>query len=165
MGKNIFETLVGAVVLAVAVSFIFIAYSGGRVKNVDGYMLTAKFDRVDGLNIGSDVRVSGLKVGKVLDQTINPKTFQAVITFAVAEEIKLPKDSSAEIIGDGLLGSKYLALVPGGSQAIFKDGDEIAHTQSAISIESLIAKVMFGASDSNEGKGADGDAKDEDDIF
>ncbi len=171
MNKNIFETLMGAVVLAVAIGFISIAYNSGRVSNVDGYALTAKFDRVDGLTVGSDVRVSGLKVGQIISQTIDPVTYQAIVRFGVDNQVKLPKDSSAEILSNGLLGNKYLALVPGGEEDTFSDGDEVEFTQAAISLESIIGKFMFGEGSNGDETTTDtqtsGDesGKSEDDIF
>ena len=167
MGKNIVETLMGAIVLVVALGFVLIAFKSGNVDEVDGYMLSAKFDRVDGLSIGSDVRISGLSVGKIIDQMIDPLTYQAVVKFEVDDAIKIPKDSSAEIVSDGLLGTKYLALVPGGGEDMFSDGDEVEFTQSSISIESLIGKFMFGGSDdeSKDTGAEDTTATDQDDIF
>lgn len=166
MGKNIFETLVGALVLAVAVGFVIIAYQSGSVTATDGYELTAKFDRVDGLNVGSDVRVSGLKVGSVVNQHIDPATYLAIVTLTIDDKVKIPKDSIAEIVSNGLLGGKYLALVPGGDEAMFADGEEIRFTQPSISIESLIGKFLFGGSDDGDDAATEGDSsKDEDDIF
>lgn len=162
--KNIFETLVGAIVLVVAAGFVFVAYEGGTVKEVNGYELTARFDRVDGLSIGSNVRISGLNVGKIISQHIDPATYTAVVRFSVDESVKLPEDSSAEIISDGLLGSKYLALIPGGSDAMLTNGGEVLYTQSAVSIEALIGKFMFGSADKEE-EDATSDDKTSDNIF
>ncbi len=177
MAKNVFETLMGGVVLVVALGFIILAYQGGHVKSTvrNGLTLKARFDRIDGLNVGSDVRISGMKVGSVTEQNLDPQNYVAIVTLSVDGTVKLPKDSTAEIIGDGLLGAKYVAIVPGGSEEKFKNGDEIQFTQSAISIESLIGKFMFGAADKNkdkdkdapasDGKSAAAPAKKGDDIF
>jgi len=163
MGRNVFETIVGAVVLLVAAGFLYIAYSSGQLgAPSDGTVLTARFDRVDGLSVGGDVRVSGLKVGTITEQHIDLKTYQAEVVMSIDSGLKLPKDSTAEIIGDGLLGGKYLALIPGGSDEYLTSGGRITFTQSSISLESLIGKFMFGGSEKNVG---DEDAKDEDDIF
>ena len=163
MGKNIFETLVGAVVLLVALGFVVITYKSGAVdKSGNGYSVVAKFDRVDGLSVGGEVKVSGLTVGVVTKQRIDPETYLAIVEFTINDEVKLPKDSSAEIIGDGLLGGKYLAIVPGGDDKYLQSGDEIQFTQSSVSIESLIGKFMFkgdGKEDSDSEKTA------EEDIF
>lgn len=147
MSRNIVETLIGALVLVIAGGFLFFAYKSGNVQKAEGYTVNAKFDRVDGLNLGSDVRVSGIKVGAVTGQGIDPETYQAVITLTVNDSVKLPKDSSAEIIGDGLLGGKYVALIPGGDTEMMAAGDEIKYTQSSISLESLIGKFIYGGTD------------------
>lgn len=150
MNRNVVETLIGAIVLLIAGGFLFFAYKSGNVQKAEGYEVSAKFDRVDGLSLGSDVRVSGIKVGAVTGQTIDPTTFQAVVKLTIRDDIKLPKDSSAEIIGDGLLGSKYVAIIPGGDPETMATGDEIRYTQSSISIEALIGKFIYGAADEKD---------------
>ena len=96
-----------------------------------GYDLTARFDHIDGLTLGSDVKIAGVKVGSVTEQSIDPKTFQAIVGVRIDGAIKLPKDSSAEIVSDGLLGGKYLSLTPGGEDDNLKPGGRISITQSA----------------------------------
>jgi len=161
MGKNVFETLVGAVVLFVAIGFIFIAYKGGNIEVPEGKNLVARFERIDGLHVGSDVRMSGLVIGKVINQTLDAKSYEAIVNISIDDKIEIPSDSSAEIIGDGLLGGKFLALVPGGSQENLESGDEIIQTQSSISIEALIGKFVFGGADDKK----DNESEDEDDPF
>lgn len=146
-GRNLIETVMGAVVLIVAASFVFFAYKSGNVAEVSGYNLSAKFDRADGVVTGSDVRVSGIKIGSVTAQSIDPQTFLAVIQMTINDEIKLPLDSSAEIVSDGLLGGKYIAIVPGGDTENLKDNGQIQFTQSSVSIEQLIGKFMFSGDD------------------
>ncbi len=156
MQRNVIETVMGAVVLMVAASFTYIAYQSGHVAAKDGYVLSAKFDRVDGLVVGSDVRISGLKIGTVVKQHIDPETYLAVVTLNVDDTVRLPKDSSAEIVSDGLLGSKYLALVPGGAEDMLENEDEIEFTQSSVNLEQLLGKVVFGSADDGDDKdGAD----------
>lgn len=150
MSKNIVETLLGTLIVLVAAAFLIYAYSTGYKGKVGGYELQARFDRIDGLSVGNDVRVSGLQVGNIVEQTIDPQTYEAVVTFTVRDDIQLPADSSAEIISDGLLGGKYLALVPGAADEMLKDGDNIIYTQSAISIEQLIGKFIYGSGDEEE---------------
>ena len=110
MGKNLVETLIGALVLGVAGVFLLFAYSKGGLTTVEGYQLIGKFDRIDGLAEGSDVRMSGIKIGTVTKQEIDPETYLAVVTLNIMPEIKLPEDSSAQISSDGLLGDKYLSM-------------------------------------------------------
>lgn len=142
---NIIETLIGALVLVIAAYFMHYAYSTTQiVRDGKHYILFGKFDRVDGLNLGADIRISGIKVGKVIAQTLDPKTFQAVLEFSISPDIKLPSDSSAEIISGGLLGDKYVSLVPGSDEEHLAEKSFIEYTQSSISIEGLISKFMFG---------------------
>jgi phospholipid/cholesterol/gamma-HCH transport system substrate-binding protein len=139
----VFETLLGAIVLVVAIGFLAFAYRSSRIDGTDGYELTAKFSRVDGLERGADVRISGIKVGTVVAQSLDPKTFQADVRFSLPENIQLPIDSSAAVVSNGLLGSKYLALVPGGDVEMLKPGGEVTLTQSSVNVEDLIGHFIF----------------------
>lgn len=157
MGKNIVETIVGGIVLLIAAYFLHYAY--GTTKVLDGssgYAVMAKFDRVDGVNLGGDVRISGIKVGKVIKQSLDPKTFQAVLELKIESDLKIPSDSSAEIVGNGLLGEKYIALVPGSDEDAIEPNGYIEYTQSSISLEGLIGKFMFGLDKNKDGKEKDG---------
>lgn len=154
MRGNVFETVMGAIVLAVAVSFLVFVYSRADYGTVKGYELVAKFDRVDGLAAGSDVLVSGIKVGTVLDQRLDTETFQAVVRISIDPSIQLPEDSSAEIGSDGLLGGKYLLLVPGGSPDLLESGDEIVFTQGSIDIINLVGQAIFGKATEETDKAA-----------
>ena len=152
MRHNVIETVMGAVVLVVAALFLFFSYTASGVRTVSGYHVTAKFDRVDGISVGSDVRMSGIKVGTVTDQRLDPKTYLAVLGMNIDSKIKLPTDSSAEIISAGLLGERYLALVPGGAPDMIPDGGEIRYTQAPVSLEALIGQLIF----SNQSDRTDG---------
>jgi phospholipid/cholesterol/gamma-HCH transport system substrate-binding protein len=143
MTRNLLETLLGAVVLIVAIVFLIFAYDSSQVGGGDGYELIARFDRVDGLEKGSDVRISGIKVGSVIDQTLDPESFRAEVVFTVRDDVELPLDSSAAVVSNGLLGGKYLQLVPGGELDVLKPGEEITLTQSAVNLEDLIGQAIF----------------------
>jgi phospholipid/cholesterol/gamma-HCH transport system substrate-binding protein len=143
MGRNLVETLVGAAVLGVAVFFLVFAYSKAGPKAVKGYTLTGKFDRVDGLVEGSDVRLSGIKIGTITQQTLDPETYLAVVTMSIKPAVKLPRDSSAQVASDGLLGDKYLSLQAGGDDEMLKPGGEIEHTQGSVDLLSLVGRFMF----------------------
>ena len=142
MRGNVIETVMGGVVLIVAAVFLYFAYNTSQVRAISGYDVTATFNRVDGIKEGSDVRVSGIKVGSVLSTTLKPN-FDVTVTMSIAPSIKLPDDSSAEIISSGLLGDKYMALVPGGSEKTISPGGEIKYTQSPVSLENLIGQMIF----------------------
>ncbi|HWT09503.1 MAG TPA: outer membrane lipid asymmetry maintenance protein MlaD [Roseomonas sp.] len=154
--RSLAEILTGAVVLAVAIAFLAYAVTGsGRALTSSGISLTARFDRIDGLAPGADIRIAGVKVGQVVGQRIDPETFLAVLTLRVDAALRLPSDSSAEIQSEGLLGGKYVALVPGGSERILRDGGEITITQSAVSLESLLGRFIFSVTEMNQGRGGD----------
>lgn len=143
-GRNLAEILTGAVILLVAAAFlVFAVGNSGRSAAGGGLVLRAKFDRIDGLNPGADVRIAGVKVGSVTAQSIDPVSFLAILTLNVDKGLQLPDDTSAEITSESLLGGKYVALVPGGSDRNLASGGEIKITQSAVSLESLLGKFIF----------------------
>ncbi len=143
MGGNLVETLIGAVVLAVAGVFLVFAYNRAEIGSVDGYELSAKFQKVDGIRVGSDVLMSGIKVGTVTAQQLDPKSYLAVVRFTVRENIEVPEDSAVKVASSGLLGDKYLALEPGGAEVKLKPGGEIQFTQGAVDLMDLIGKAIY----------------------
>jgi phospholipid/cholesterol/gamma-HCH transport system substrate-binding protein len=158
MKQNLMETAVGALVIAIALGFFIFMYSTTGVgKGSGGYHLTAKFKNVEGINIGSDVRMSGIKIGSVTAQALDNQTFDAVLTFAIDPTIKLPDDSTAKITSEGLLGGKFIALEPGGSETILADGGTITYTQGALDLWALVSDYMFsGKKGSESGGGSSG---------
>ncbi|MBV9860339.1 MAG: outer membrane lipid asymmetry maintenance protein MlaD [Alphaproteobacteria bacterium] len=143
MRGNVIETVMGGVVLLVAAVFLYFAYTTSQVRAVQGYTVMAQFDRVDGIREGSDVRISGIKVGSVVAQTLDPKTFLADVQMSIDPGVKLPDDTSAAIISAGLLGDKYMSLSPGGSDKTIPPGGRIKYTQSPVSLENLIGQMIF----------------------
>jgi len=145
MRGSIVETITGAVVIAVTVIFFVFAYRVSGVSSAaGGYTVDARFGGVSGLVTGADVRVSGIKVGTVVDQRLDTETFDAIVTMSIAPEVKLPKDSSAKIATDGLLGGAHVALDPGGEKEMMAPGDTIEYTQGAVDLMSLIGQAVFG---------------------
>jgi phospholipid/cholesterol/gamma-HCH transport system substrate-binding protein len=143
MTGNVIETVMGGVVLVVAALFLFFAYSTSQLHAVQGYEVTAQFERIDGVREGGDVRIAGVKVGSIVGQTLDPKTFLATLRLSVDPAYKLPDDTVAEIISAGLLGDRYLALVPGGAEQTIPPGGRIKYTQSPVSLENLIGQMIF----------------------
>lgn len=145
MKDNLVETAIGAAVIVIAAIFFVFAYtSSGIGKAQGGYRVTAEFDNVEGINVGSDVRMAGIKVGTVTAQSLNTESWQAVLTFSMDPSVKLAEDTTAKITSEGLLGSKFVALDPGGSDVMLADGGTITYTQGAVDIWKLIAEAMFG---------------------
>jgi len=152
MGGNVVETLIGAAVLIVAGMFLAFGYSSSSVSRDGGFVLIAKFDRVDGLVVGSDVRMSGIKVGTVIGQSLDPVTYQAIVKMDIDSDIKLPDDSSAKITSEGLLGATYMSIEAGGSEDILRNGDALRFTQGSIDLMGLIGQAIFSATGKTEEK-------------
>ena len=145
MRGNVIETVMGAVVIVAAALFLVFAYKTSQLRAVPGYQVTADFARVDGIRQGSDVRIAGIKIGSVLAEDLDPKTFLATVRMSIEPSVRLPDDTVAEITSSGLLGDKYMSLVPGGSDKVIAPGGKIAYTQSSVSLENLIGQMMFSA--------------------
>ncbi|MEO0393209.1 MAG: outer membrane lipid asymmetry maintenance protein MlaD [Pseudomonadota bacterium] len=143
MRNQAFETIIGLAVLVVGVGFLFFAIDRTDIGSVEGYNVSADFSRVDGISSGSDVRISGVKVGTVTDLHLDPTTFLARISFNIDPGVELPADTLAKIESEGLLGGQYLALEPGAEDDLLRDGDQIAYTQSSPSLSELLGQAVF----------------------
>ncbi|GAN76883.1 outer membrane lipid asymmetry maintenance protein MlaD [Acidisphaera rubrifaciens] len=144
--RNFAEIATGAVVLLAAAGFLGYAVASSGRTTVTGYPLVARFDHIDGLVVGADVRMAGVKVGSVLSEEIDPQTYQAVVRLDVRDGLAVPKDSAAEVTSDGLLGGKYLSISPGGDTAMLKPGEAFNITQGSVSLEQLLGKFIFSIS-------------------
>ena len=143
MKNNAVETIVGAGVIALAIVFFSFVYStAGIGKGSDGIKLTAAFENTAGISVGSDVRLSGVKVGTVVEQDLDHETFQAVLTIAVMSGLKLPDDTTAKVTSEGILGANFVALEVGGSDKILADGGKIENTQGSIDLFGLISEFI-----------------------
>ncbi|MBC7133282.1 MAG: outer membrane lipid asymmetry maintenance protein MlaD [Roseovarius sp.] len=145
MSENKTEVLVGGVVLAVAIGFL--AYAGkttGMTGTGGEYPLSASFRSADGVSIGTDVRVAGVKVGRVTDLRLDPETYRAQVVFTMREGISVPDDSAVAISSEGLLGGNYVEVLPGGSPFHYAPGDEIEFTQGSVGLVSLLMKFVSG---------------------
>jgi phospholipid/cholesterol/gamma-HCH transport system substrate-binding protein len=158
MSGNVIETVMGAVVLVVAALFLFFAYTTSQIRAVNGYPVTAQFARIDGIRDGSDVRIAGVKVGSVVDESLDPKTFLATVKMSINPDYKLPEDTVAEIVSSSLLGDKYMALVPGGSEKDIPPGGQIKYTQATASLEDLIGQMIFSQTGAQKKPGEGGGA-------
>lgn len=153
MRRNMVETVLGAVVLIVAAAFLVFALRTGDVGSVDGYTLKAIFLKAGGLETGSDVRISGVKVGTVTGRHLDTETFEAVVEFTIQPDIKLPSDTAAIITNDGLLGGKYMRLVPGSDAKILEPGENLLNAQDFKTLEDQVAEIIFLATDASDGEG------------
>jgi phospholipid/cholesterol/gamma-HCH transport system substrate-binding protein len=160
MSRNAVETVMGALVLVVAALFLFFAYTTSQVSSVRGYQVIAKFSNAGGLKDGGDVRISGIKVGSVTSETLDPQSFQAIVHLSIDPSIKLATDSVAQITSSGLLGDNFIAIEPGNEDEVSPPGGTITHTQASMSLENLIGQVIYnqaqgsGSKSSPDGSGA-----------
>ncbi|MDE0695522.1 MAG: outer membrane lipid asymmetry maintenance protein MlaD [Boseongicola sp.] len=147
MSENATEVLAGAGVLAVAAGFlIYLAQVGGvnlSASGMDTY--TASFRSAEGVGIGTDVRLAGVKVGSVLELNLDPQSFRASAVLSVQDDVLLPDDTAAVISSEGLLGGSFVELLPGGSIINLEPGSEIEDTQGAISVVQLLMKFVSGS--------------------
>ncbi len=141
--RSVSEVAAGAVVLVVAIGFLFYAIANTGRASLGGYTLHAAFDNIFFIDTGSYVIFSGFLVGSVTALSIDPKTYQAVASFTVQSDIKLSTDSSATIATGGLLGGNFVSLSPGGETKMLGDGGTITITQSAANLEDLLGKFIF----------------------
>jgi len=143
MKKNVFETVIGFIVLICASGFLYFALRISNTQTIHGYNLKAKFENIEGILPGSDVKIGGIKIGSVISQKVDSATYEATIIFEVNDEIKIPSDSSVKISSGGLMGSKFIKIEPGADDTSLEDGDQIMFTQSAIDLEDLIGRFVF----------------------
>lgn len=153
MRKPVIESIMGAVVLLVAAYFLVFAYTSAHQRQVDGYRLTANFLKVGGLRVGSDVRISGIKVGSVIGERLDQKTYEAALTLSIRPDIRLPADTVASIATQGLMGDKYIRLEPGSMDQRLGDGDALKNTRDYKSLEDTVGEFIFLAT-GNTGEGS-----------
>lgn len=148
MREDLPEIMVGGVVLAAAIGFVLYAgQAAGLTGPRDSYVLKASFRSLEGIDVGTDLRLAGVKIGKVTDVALNADTYRAETVVAINDGIEIPDDSALVVSSEGLLGGNYMEIVPGGSPFYFSDGDMISDTQGAVSLISLLLKFVSGQGD------------------
>ena len=146
MRENASEVIVGAVVLAVAAGFLaYAAQATGFGRGGGDFTLTASFRSIEGVTVGTDVKLAGVKIGTVTATSLNPATYRADTVFSLDRAVPVPDDSTAVVASEGLLGGNFIELVPGGSLTNFADGAEIVDTQGAVSLLDLLLKYVGGS--------------------
>lgn len=146
MASNAAETLIGAAVIVVAGGFLVYAAQNADIGRVGGgyYDVTASFRKASGISSGADVRVSGVKIGSVGGLELDPKTYRAVASLSIREDVKIPEDSVVTITSDGLLGGSYVAIDPGASDFNAEPGSELTNTQGSVDLIELLSKAVSG---------------------
>jgi phospholipid/cholesterol/gamma-HCH transport system substrate-binding protein len=148
MQNNTVETLIGALVLAVAAAFLFFAYTSTSSGSISGYDVKAAFSSADGITTGADVRLHGIKIGTVTSVELDPKTYQAIVHLSVRSDVHIPDDSSVKVVTALLGGTGYLSISPGGSDMMLASGGVLTNTQGSVDLMSLIGRVIYGNSGS-----------------
>ena len=163
MKRNVIETIMGAVVLVIAAGFLYTTAKSRNMSSVsDGYTVSALFDNVSGITAGSDVRMGGVKVGTVGAIELDTTSYRAKMAMTLQKDVPVPADSSASIIGDGLLGGKFVSLEAGGSEEIISEGGMLEFTQSSVSLEQLIGKFVFSGGGVDDEKASTANDADDD---
>ena len=143
MTNNVVETIIGAIVVLVAAVFIGFAYHSTNAGGFGGYELTADLPRADGITTGTDVRLSGIKVGTVSDLTLKPN-YLVTMHMRINNDVKIPTDSSVVVTSSGLLGSSYVSIQPGGDDSMMKNGDKFGHAQGSVDLMGLVGRFING---------------------
>ncbi len=149
--NNTVETIIGAIVVAVAIAFVVFAYrtTGGVLGG--GYDISAKLARVDGISVGTDVRLSGIKIGTVSDMTLN-SNYLVTVHMSIRRDVDIPDDSSLAVTSSGLLGSSYVSISPGGDDTMLKDGGQIRTAQGSVDLMGLVGRFIGGDNGQNAQK-------------
>ena len=146
MASNAAETLIGAAVLAVAGGFLVYAANTADISvGGAGYELSADFRKAEGLTVGGDVQISGVKVGSISSVSLNPKNYFASVTMNIRDGVQVPEDSIAKIVSEGLLGGNFITIDPGSSDFMLEPGAPFEHTQGSINLIDLVIKFGQGS--------------------
>lgn len=149
MGHNVFETILGAVVLGIAALFLAFAYSSADLHKVKGYTLTANFPMVDGIKEGTDVKINGVRVGSIealkLNTDVGPNQYLVTVLMTLDRSVQLPTDTIALVSTESLLGGKYMSLEPGVDETMIKtDGTgRVTRTQAPMRLDDLIGQLIY----------------------
>ena len=146
LSSDTLNILVGAGVVLIISAYMVYGYLSDRPGQVDGgYHLTAKFRSIDGVGQGSDVMLAGIPIGKVTGSSFDPQSNTAILNMTIDEMIELPIDSVAMIVSEGIFGSKFVKVSPGGEFDLLEPGDEFEYVQDSVIFEELLQKVILAA--------------------
>lgn len=143
MRRSVIETVMGGVTLLAAGLFLFFAWQLVDTRHDAGYRLEARFAAVDGLTPGSEVRIGGVKVGTITDRRIDSELYEAVIGMSIRGDVRIPADSVAAIVNDGLLGARYVRIEPGRAPDALAAGAQMTRTRDAVAFEELLGRLIF----------------------
>lgn len=144
MKRLTMETLVGLFVVVGIMGLAWLSIRLGKLEVISerGYTVLAEFDSIAGLKNGAVVEIAGVEVGRV--KAIGLEDYRAVIAMSIDSDVKLQDDSIVSIRTKGLIGEKYVKIMPGGSDTLVQPGGKIRDTEDPIDIEHLISNYIFG---------------------
>lgn len=147
MKKSSVELMVGVFVLIGLICVAYLTIKLGKMEWLgdNHYLLSANFDSVSGLRTGAGIELAGVQIGQVSRISLDQETMQAVVELKIEKGIELSDDIIASVKTAGLIGDKYINIIPGGSEEMLKSGDVVIDTESALDIEELISKYVFGS--------------------
>ena len=143
MRRSLIETVMGAIVLMVAVFFVVTAYRSTSSGGDSAYIITMELDDASGVGRGTDIRIAGVKVGAVAEQRLDPETLYAVVELSIDQRYRLPEDSRARVVPDGLLGGVFVKIEPGRSETTIPAGGKLADAEGPVNVVDLIGKTIF----------------------
>ncbi|HJW40792.1 MAG TPA: outer membrane lipid asymmetry maintenance protein MlaD [Rhizomicrobium sp.] len=152
--SNTVETIIGAIVVAIAGVFLWYTYTTTSGGTLTGYEITARLPRVDGIATGTDVRLSGIKIGAVNELTLDPRTYLVQLHMTVRKDIPIPEDSSLMVTSTGLLGGSYVSISPGGSDKMLPPGGAITNVQGSVDLMGLVGRFIGGGNNGGQQKPA-----------
>lgn len=151
MSENKAEITIGAAVLAVAIGFVvYVGQSTGTRVGGDQYQLSGAFRSAEGISVGTDVRLAGVKIGAVTALRLNPETYRAETVVSIDKSVQIPDDSAMTIASEGLLGGSFIEIIPGASFDYLANGDEVIDTQGSVSLVSLLMKFVGSSGSGNQ---------------
>lgn len=146
MKRNLLETGVGIFVICVAIAFsFFVIRISDKKFNPEIYKLSAIFDNVEGVGIGTKVKIGGIEIGSVKSQKLT-NDYRIKLVLDIAKDVKIPNDSTITIATSGILGGKYLKVQVGGSDELLKHNEEFEYTQSAMDLEDILSRFLLNKS-------------------
>ncbi|MFP4097333.1 MAG: outer membrane lipid asymmetry maintenance protein MlaD [Alphaproteobacteria bacterium] len=143
MKRSLAETILGAVVLLAAGSFLIYSIKTADIAETSGYEVTADFSNIGGLKPGDVVQINGVKVGTVSSVELLPETYLARVHMNIRNQYALPLDTVALITSESLLGGQYMALEPGAEVDMIEPGGAVQYTQAPQNLEQLLGQFIF----------------------
>lgn len=159
MNRQTLNILVGAAVVILGAAVILYSYRITPINAPEGYKLTARFSSIDGVTVGTRVLLAGIKVGEVTDQGFDTETQRARVTLTIDKDVRIPTDSVAKIVSEGMLGARYIKLQAGGAEQMFAPGGEFEYVQGSINFEEILQKIIQNAEAARQRNGEGGDSE------